>query len=187
MTTSTSLDGTKQMYSKLSGLPQFPYQCIQYLMNENEMIWKLLKHNSPDAWNKSNLSKAEKAALIYSGEPDATKFRVFQTTGIDDSWTIEACQLRISVFEATPNNYIWGSVLVGMEVYAHYKIQALSNYQSRVDVMIDELLKTFNGANIPSGLGRLFFDNSQSSRCRILPLGIPPMKGKVIIFGVHMV
>lgn len=185
--TNTSLDSTKQAYSKLAGLPQFPYQCIQYLMNENELIWKLLKHTTSDAWNKTNLSKSEKASLIYSGEPDATKFRVFQTTGIDDAWTVEACQLRISVFEAVPNNYVWGSILVGMEVYSHYKLQTLNNYQARVDVVIDELLKTFNGANIAGGLGRLYFDNTQSSRCRISPLGIPPMKGKVIIFGVHMV
>ncbi len=183
----TVIDSVKLEYNKFAYLPKFPYNCITYLINNNELIWKLLKYNSPDAWDKTNLTKAQKGALIYDGSPIATNFRIFMNTGIDDSWNIEACMLRISVLGAIPNNYVWGSIEMAMEAYSHYKVDMLNNYTTRLDSIMQSLLDTFNGADIPNGVGRLYFDASKTSACKISTVGTNPYKGKVIVFCSHTV
>jgi len=183
----TTIDPAKLEYNSFTYLPKFPYNCITFLIDNNELVWKLLKYNTSDAWNKTNLTKAQKGALIYNGSPIATDFRVFMDTGIDDSFNIEACILRISVLSAIPNNYIWGSVEMAMEVYSHYKINTLNNYTTRLDSIMQSLIDTFNGADIPNGVGRLYFDVSKTSACKISTVGVTPYKGKVIVFCSHTV
>jgi hypothetical protein len=172
-------DSRKQEYNKFTNLPSIPYNCITYLMDNNETIWKLLKYKEADAWNKTNLTKAQKGALIYDGSADETKFRVFLDIGQENPWTDQACILRISIIEAVPTNYIWGNISIGMECYTHYKINHLSNYETRLDVVMQQLVETFNGAEI-GGLGRLYFDSYASGRCKMVTIGNPPFKGKAV-------
>ena len=40
-------------YNIYEDFPRYSYKCIKYMMDNNELIWKLLKYNSPDAWEKS--------------------------------------------------------------------------------------------------------------------------------------
>jgi len=46
---------------------------------------------------------------------------------------------------------------MAFEVYSHYKINHLSNYTTRIDTIIQQLIYEFNGFNLESG--RLEFDN----------------------------
>jgi len=168
-------------YNKFELLPKISYNCISYLIENNELIWKLLHYTTPDAWNKTNLTKAEKGALIYAGQPDETSYRVFQDTGQDISWVKECAILRISVFELIPTTYVYGNISLGAEVYAHHKVNHMSNYQTRVDTIVQQLIETLNGAEI-GGLGRLYFDASEYSRSKAITIGQIPYKGKVVIF-----
>ena len=43
-------------YAKYGIIPTLSYNAISYLINNNELIWKLLFYNTPEAWNETNLT-----------------------------------------------------------------------------------------------------------------------------------
>lgn len=178
-------DTTKEVYNKYTELPNLSYNCISYLKNNDDYIWKLLKYNDADCWKKPNLTEKEKISLIYNGQPKETDYRVFYDVGADDSWNIEACILRISPLAIIPTNYIYGEVTMGFEVYSHYKINHLSNYQTRIDSISQRLIEVFNGAEI-GGLGRLFFDKRRGSPSKSTIIGSIPYKGRATIMCNHI-
>jgi hypothetical protein len=175
----------EEQYNKFANLPLLSYNCINYLMLNNELIWKLLKYNDSRPYEKSNLTMQEKGALIYAGQADSSSFRIFLDYGLDDSIIQEITLLRISVLELIPSNYVYGHVTMGMEVYSHYKIGTMANYQVRVDTIIQQLIETFNGAEI-TGLGRMYFDARANPRSRVSIIGQIPMKGKILTICNHM-
>ena len=178
--TTLPCDPIQAVYDKFSNFDSISYNCIKYLMDNDEETWKLMYYNDADCWNKTNLTLDQKASLIYDGSPDETLFRVFQDSGQDNSWTVQACILRITPILAHPTNYVFGMMAIGFEVYSHYKINHTSLYKTRLDMMAQRLIEVFNGAEIP-GLGRLFFDSKASSYCRLSSIGAIPYKGKSLI------
>lgn len=173
-------DTTQDSYNKYTTFPNIPYNIISYLMDNNEQLWKLLLYTDNNAWNKPNLSRSQKAALIYNGSPNMFDYRVFMSANLEDGWTAEAAILRIPSLELLPTNYVHGNVTIGMEVYCHSKIESLNNYTIRTDTIIQNLLQTLNGADVPN-VGRLFFDAKASSRCRMVQIGSLPYRGKAIM------
>jgi hypothetical protein len=172
-------------YNQFTEYANFSYNCISYLMTENELIWKLLKYNTPDAWNLSNLSAAEKAALIYTGQEDGSTFRVFLDGGIPDAWMEQSCIIRISPLNMIAKNRTVGIVAMVFEVYAHYKINSLSNYTTRVDTIVQQFLEVFNGIEI-GGLGKLFFDMMRDPADKLLEGGKLPFKGKRVFMSTNV-
>ena len=57
-------------YAKYEEWDENPMRCVNYLIMNNELIWKLLKYNTPTAWKEEsdggypNLTQEEKSALI---------------------------------------------------------------------------------------------------------------------------
>lgn len=166
-----------RQFSKLS------YNCIKYMMNENELIWKLLKYTDPDAWNKADLTQEEKGALIYAGQQDTSEYNVFMDGKQPDVLVDEVSLLRIMPHYAVGVNRTVGYIEVSMEVFSHYKINHMSNYQTRVDTIAEELLATFNGSDI-GGLGFMNFDKMADESARLFQAGQIPFGGKQIIFSV---
>jgi len=177
-------DIRKDSYNKYEMLPMLSYNCVSYMMDNNEMIWKLLKYSDKDAWKSNSdhpdLTKAQKGALIYDGSPDETKFRIFFDVGQDNAWTEQACSIRIVPLELYPKNYVYGNISMGFEIYSHYKINHLSNYSTRLNMIAQQIISTFNGVEI-GGLGRLFFDARASARCRMSIIGQIPFKGNYVV------
>jgi hypothetical protein len=179
-------DDRKSVYNKYEELPNLSYSCLKYLLDNNELIWKLLKYTDKDAYKNDsahpNLTKQQKTQLINDGtpDPDNSKFRVFMDFGQDDAWTIQACILRITPIEIIPVNHIYGNVAMVFETYSHYQINQLSNYTTRINTITQQLLEMFNGQEI-GGLGRLYFDAKTSSRCRMSVAGQIPFKGNAIV------
>lgn len=182
----TMTDDIKAIYNKFDEFPQISYNCTKYLMANNELIWKLLKYSDKDAWKSDsghpNLTTAEKGYLINDGspDPDHERFRIFFDVGQDDSWTNEACVLRITPVELIPKNHVYGNVALAFEVYCHYKMNQLSNYATRLNTITQQIIEVFNGQEVGM-LGRLYFDARASSRCRMSVAGQIPFKGNVII------
>lgn len=172
-------------YNKFYRINEFAYNCISYLMDESELVWKLLKYNSSDAWNETNLTKAEKAALIYAGQDDNTLYRVFMDIGQPDAWVSEDCLIRISPYSISPDNRTVGTFTMMLEVYSHHKINTLSNYTTRVDTIMGEFLRVFNGFDI-GGIGKLFFDRFGSYNDRVMPSGQTPFKGKWLLLSTKV-
>lgn len=180
-----TIDQTKLEYNTYDEYPNLAYNTITYLMNNNELIWKLLYYNDSDAWNQPNLTHSQKASLIYDGSPDETKFNVFMDPGQDYAWTRETTVLRVYPADLYPTNYIYGEVLMAFETYSYYKVNHMSNYQVRTDVIIQQLLATLNGGEI-GGLGRLYFDMSASPKHRVTPIGQLPWKGKGLVMSNYI-
>jgi hypothetical protein len=178
-------DSTKEQYNKFTELPNLSYNCIKYLMDSNDLIWKLLKYDDKDAWKNDtshpNLTKVQKGALINNGSPDPDNaiFRVFMDVGLENAWTNQACILRITPVELTPKNHIYGNVSMGFEIYCNSKSNQLSNYTTRLNVITQQLIEVFNGSEI-GGLGRLYFDARASIKCRMTIGGTIPFKGNFI-------
>jgi len=172
-------DTFREGYATYEGFADYSYKCIHYLMDNTETIWKLLYYNDGDAWSKGNLTHAQKASLIYSSQPDSTNFRVFMDSGNPDVWTKEICQLRIYPCKLFAENRTQGIVLMQFDFFCHYKINQMTNYQTRVDRGVQELLGTLNGVNL-AGIGRLHFNGVESAEDKVLSVGQLPFKGKSI-------
>jgi hypothetical protein len=97
--------------------------------------------------------------------------------GMDLALTEQICMIRITPLELMPTNYVVGKVSLLFEVFCHSKINQLSNYQTRLNMISQQIIELFNGAEI-LGMGRLFFDARASSRCKmqIQSLGNIPYK-----------
>jgi hypothetical protein len=170
-------DTVQQEYNKFINLPLLGYNIVSYLMDHNELIFKLLKYNDNRAFEKPDLTKEEKASLIYNGQGDTGDFRIFLDIGIDDSILKEITMLRISPVEVLSNNYVYGYVVMGFEVYSHSKTNTMANYQTKVDTIVQQLLLTLNGADI-DGIGRLFFDRRNGDKVTVF--GAIPYRGKFL-------
>lgn len=182
-------------YATFDDYDIFPYRCVKYLMNNDEIIWRLLKYNTPNAWDENdpsipNLTMAEKGALIYNGSDNTANFRVFLDRGQPDTNTFTDCQIRIANYSIFPDNRVVGTLSIILEVYPHYKINHLSNYKTRGDVIMKRLLQVFNGATIPKDdsdgggtIGKLYFDRQASESNRLEQGGQLPYLGKWAILS----
>ena len=177
----------KEAYATYKPLKKISYKIIQYLMQDSnaEIIWKLLKYNDADAWEKDNLTQEEKAALIYSGKGSQDTYSVFLDFMMDDATTAQKSFLRIYPSVIIPTNRTVGICCISLEVFVHSQINHLSDYTTRLDTIIQSLLEVLNGKNV-GGLGVLFFDYGATSNCRIQTIGEKPYKGKIITMGVNM-
>lgn len=176
----------KDAYASYTQFPKYAYDIITYLMNNNELIWKLLKHPEPDAWNKADLTFAEKAAMIYNGAEDATLYRVFLDPGQPDVWTHEACILRVYPYGLIGKSRTVGHCSIMFDVLSHYKINHMTNYQTRVDTITQQLLEVLNGVDVGIGIGKLFFDVLAARDDRMLQAGQLPYKGLSLMMSNFM-
>jgi hypothetical protein len=169
-------------YAQYEDFDNYAYNCVKHLMDNDEVVWKLLKYKTPDAWNQPNLTRAEKAALIYAGQDDASKFNVFLDQGQPDAETSEGCIIRISPHSVFPDNRVYGTVSMILETYSNYHINTLSNYKTRVDMITKRLIQVFNGSSV-GGLGKLFFDRMGSESNRLEGGGNLPWRGRWLIMS----
>lgn len=167
-----------RQFSKLS------YACVKLLMDNNELVWKLLKYTDPDAWNRANLTQEEKASLIYSGQQDSSQFNVFMDGKQPDVQMTERTLIRIMPHYAIGLNRTVGYIEVSMEVFSHYKINHMSNYQTRIDTIAEELLALFNGVDV-GGVGLMSFDKMADQSSRLFQAGQIPFGGKQMIFSTY--
>lgn len=171
-------------YNDFQNFNQISYNCIKLLMNENELVWKLLKYKSPDAWNKPDLTQEEKSELIYSGQQDSSKFNVFMDSKQPDVLVDETTLLRIMPYYAYGYNRTIGVIHVSMEIFSHYKINHLSNYTTRIDTIAGELLALFNGSHIGT-LGYMGISKIIDQSSRLFQAGQIPFGGKQIVFATY--
>lgn len=152
------------------------------MLTESENIWKLLYYNTPDALDQPNLTLDQKRAMIYRGEEDASLFHVFMDIGQPDVFVKEVAIVRICPWAIKPENYYYGKILMSFEAYSHNKINTLDNYQTRIDTIIGEFLRIFNGAMI-GGVGRLYFNMAEDLNNKISNTGQIPWKGKQLFMS----
>lgn len=170
-------------YAQFENFDSISYNCISYLIDNNEEIWKLLYYKTSDAWSKPNITRDQKVSLIYNGSDDSSKYNVFLDMGSPDVITREDCILRISPHSIFPENRTVGTINIIFEIYCNYHINTLSNYKTRVDMITKNILQTFNGTNVVDGVGRLFFDRLGSEANRLEWGSQTPHKGRWFIMS----
>ena len=177
----------KDAYAKYNILPNLSYNILEYLIQEPRanMIWKLLKYNDTEAWNKPDLTLDEKRLLIYPGGEHAEDYNIFLDFVMDDAVNKERTYLRIYPAQVYPQNRTVGICAICFEVFSHSKINHLSNYTTRGDTIIATLLEVLNGQDIGT-VGSLYFDAERSSMTDIALLGAKPFKGKVLTMAVNI-
>ncbi len=162
------------------GLPEMAYNCVGYLMRNDDIIWRILSNPKSDCLDPNkypDLTLEEKAGLIYRGGDNVNDYRVFLDLGQDDAWAQEVCILRVSPLAVMPDTYVHGKVVMGFQVYTHNKANHLSNYTTRTDTVIQRLISVLNGAEINS-IGIIHFDRRASSLCKVITIGRIPFLGK---------
>lgn len=162
-------------------IPLISNSCTSYLALNNELVWKLLKYQTSDAWSKANLTLAEKSAMIYNGSEKQYDYHVFFDEFQDDAIGIETTFLRIFPVQDDPINHLISNVSIAMAVYTHSNCNHMSNYQTRIETVIQQLKETFNGKDIPK-VGVLTYSQEKSRMCKSMIVGKVPYKGKIIIF-----
>ncbi len=175
-------------YNQFPQLADFSYNCISYLMNNNEDIWRMIYYPVPNAWDStanSNLTHAQKASLIYDGSEDSSLFNVFMDDGQPDVQTKETTILKIYPMTAKGNNRVWGSTTMCFDTYVHYKINTLSNYRMRMVYITQQILATLNGVNI-GGLGKLNFDMMWDTSSKMSESGVTPFKGMKLVMSTSI-
>lgn len=174
-------------YAKYELVPDISYNIISHLIKADsaEIIWKLLKDNSNNAWSIGNVSQEEKRKMIYDGSEFASDFNVFIDSGMDDAITEEKTYLRIYPYYGTPTTRSNGIIDIAFEIMSHYKINTLSNYRTRTDTILQSLLETLNGVDI-GGVGFMFFDTNGSRSDKFQSIGISPYKGKMLVMSVNI-
>lgn len=174
-------------YAKYEVIPDLSYNIISHLMKTEsaEIIWKLLKNKSNDAWKMENLTLEEKRKMVYDGSPIASDFNVFLDSGMDDAITTETTYLRIYPYYGSPLNRSNGVVDVAFEIMSHFKINTLSNYRTRIDTIMQSLIESLNGENV-GGLGVMFFDNNGSRGDKFQNISIPPYRGKMLVMSTNV-
>jgi hypothetical protein len=157
--------GVEHDYNQYTGYSEIPYKIMSHLMLNNDILWKLCKYPEPNALSQTNLTLAEKRALVYGGQSDSTPYRVFTVKYTDDAVELMQTQMRIYMARVYPKNYVTGMVDVFIDVFCHNKIAVLSDskHRNRYDIMFEEVMKTLNGKNVDT-LGNLFFNGEANNR-----------------------
>lgn len=149
-------------YNKFNNFSELPYNILTHLVFNNENLWKLLKYNTPDALSKPNLTTEEKTSMIYDGVGDSEEYNVFRSPFLDEAFTKQTSQLRIYSTTINPDNRSYGTIDFAIDCLTHIKLININGCKSRVEYMVEEVLKTLNGQEI-NGVGKLFFDSEESS------------------------
>lgn len=117
---------TGSAFNRYSNLDNIEWKIINYLVKSKSKyanyLWKVLKYNTEDCLTQPDLTEAEKMALVYKNNGDATPYRVFMSPFVDDAWEVQSSHLHIYLYGITPQNHLTGKVHICFECIVHNKI-----------------------------------------------------------------
>ena len=148
----------KRKYNNMNGLSEIPRSIINYLLENNDTIFKLLKYDTIDALFK-NITFQEKLELVSSAETGdgiTDKSRIFFDIYLDDTTTEVQSQLRFFVKDLEPINEYISKVYIGIQIISHNNISMLSGNINRKTKILEEVIKSLNGAHI-GYIGEILF------------------------------
>lgn len=176
-----------QQYATYEHYPDFSYNIITHLISspDAEIIWKLLKYNTDNAFAMPNLTTDEKRALIYVGGENQTAFKVFIDPGMEEAVTTVMTLLRIYPMVILPEDYTKGIASINFEVFSHFQTNTMKNRRTKIDTIVQALIKSLNGKDV-KGVGNLFFNAGRSRYDKIVAIGTSPYKGKCLTMSTNI-
>lgn len=157
-------------YNKFEQLRGASYNILNYLMDNNQNLFKLLKYIEPaqNPYAKANLTKSQKVAMIaknsYDTNDSVTKNILFITES-REAFTTNVAQLRIETDAVKAiDSYrgymnVWFQIIVPISADVMEKTSITG--ERRTDAIFCELAETLNGTLIPnSGFHSPMFINN---------------------------
>lgn len=176
---------TDLAYNRYVNLDNIEWHIIDYLMKSDskyaDYLWKILKYNTPDCLSLPSLTLDEKMDLVYVGNGDASNYRVFMTSFVDDTWEDQSSHLHVFVNQLSPKDHLSTICNITIECITHNKIamiygdasefnpdtnpsemkdgEFLTPYKNRCTVMLKTILADLNGRFV-NGVGTLQFSKN---------------------------
>lgn len=135
-------------YTRLDRINEIPIN-IAYALLENDNIFKCLKYNTKNAL-ELDISLDDKLLLINQDDNDNK--RVFYQPFNSDIVSETRSELRFYVFEINPEENMLSEIYIGFEIIVYNDLWLLDKGKQRPLVMLNEIFKTLNGANV-NGIG----------------------------------
>lgn len=130
------------------------------LIAESDNLWLCLKYNSKDALSQT-ITDEQKAELIEDGHENQ---RVIFGSYSDDIVDEERTELRIFIHEIIARGRYDYEVVYGFEIIVHKNLRVLDGSKQRMNVILNELLKTLNLESFSNAIGKLVIEGNTLNR-----------------------
>lgn len=162
---------TNGVYCQFKAVDTATKAITDYLINNNEDLWKLLYYTKPNVLplEQPNLTLKQKTKMIctdvYAVNNNVDKNILFQTQ-VGEALKTAIPQVRIEIGDVVGFTPYTGYMYIDFQIVVPNKqdlfVAPYSNIARRSDAIFRELVKTLNGVYIPntSFNGKMFLDTS---------------------------
>lgn len=161
-------------YNKFEAIDSATKTIVDYLVLNNEDIWKLLYYIKPNELPLSmpNLTRTQKSKMIctdpYATNENVDKNILFQTV-TDEAFSTAIPQIRIEIGDIVPLDRVRAYMYIDFQIVVPNKQDIFTapynGVARRSDAIFRELAKTFNGIDIPNSkfYSKMFLDRSSNA------------------------
>lgn len=147
---------------ELQGIRNLSYKIVNYLIDNNEEVWKLLYY-SGDTINKPNLSKEQKINLISKNSySDTEGKKIFFTRYTSDAEQKAKTQLRLQIYGIQPEDSESMLVTILFQCIVDNQEATLqtdkSSFDNRALAIAQNIVGCLNGAIVSDGTTGIFFN-----------------------------
>lgn len=161
-------------YNKFEAIDSATKTIVDYLVLNNEDIWKLLYYIKPNELPLSmpNLTRTQKSKMIctdpYATNDNVDKNILFQTV-TDEAFSTAIPQIRIEIGDIVPLDRVRAYMYIDFQIVVPNKQDIFTapynGVARRSDAIFRELAKTFNGIDVPNSkfYSKMFLDRSSNA------------------------
>ena len=161
------LDDSKKMFSQVayndySMTRDLPTLIVNYLFNNNQNIWKLLKY-SENPLDKKDLTNKEKAEMICQSSFNTEEFNVLFQKYTVDAIIKAKSQIRVFIDDISSYGRTDALVRIIFQVIVNNNEMMITTPYSKNDkrdvAIMQEIVKTLNGVKLEKTKSQIFIDN----------------------------
>lgn len=161
------LDDSKKMFSQVayndySMTRDLPTLIVNYLFNNNQNIWKLLKY-SDNPLDEKDLTNKEKAKMICQSSFNTEEFNVLFQKYTVDAMIKAKSQIRVFIDDISSYGRTDALVRIIFQVIVNNNEMMITTPYSKNDkrdvAIMQEIVKTLNGVKLEKTKSQIFIDN----------------------------
>ncbi|MDY5984814.1 MAG: hypothetical protein SPI94_05030 [Candidatus Onthovivens sp.] len=161
------LDDSKKMFSQVayndySMTRDLPTLIVNYLFNNNQNIWKLLKY-SENPLDEKDLTNKEKAEMICQSSFNTEEFNVLFQKYTVDAMIKAKSQIRVFIDDISSYGRTDALVRIIFQVIVNNNEMMITTPYSKNDkrdvAIMQEIVKTLNGVKLEKTKSQIFIDN----------------------------
>ena len=161
------LDDSKKMFSQVayndySMTRDLPTLIVNYLFNNNQNIWKLLKY-SENPLDEKDLTNKEKAEMICQSSFNTEEFNVLFQKYTVDAMIKAKSQIRVFIDDISSYGRTDALVRIIFQVIVNNNEMMITTPYSKNDKrdvsIMQEIVKTLNGVKLEKTKSQIFIDN----------------------------